>query len=167
MRYLSNAFALSMVDGDGDYQIWVRPIEPDTIKKHFSVMPWQSAMGHADIARVVGLDIGVDVPVNRVSLKIDPQDYLYVAQYMGPRLPEGSTELPKGAEIKYFLVTFSHGLTAHYESFHESSIYGALYKRALEIAEFVGGHVTIKKDAYDNVVFVIDGAGFHAELRDE
>lgn len=166
MRYLSNAFAISMLDGR-DSQLWIRPISPQTIKRHLSAVPWQSAMGHADIARLVGLDIGIDVPVNRVSLKLGPQDYLYVAQYMGPRLPEGTTELPDGSSISYFLVTVTPSLSDYDSEFRDGSIYGSLYKRAQDVADLVGGSVSIKQDHWGNIVFVVDALGFHAELRDE
>lgn len=41
---------------------------------------------------------------NRETMKLDAGDVLVVAQYVGPRLPEGATELPPNARIEYFTV---------------------------------------------------------------
>jgi len=60
-----------------------------------------SAIGHADTAAVVGNILDLPVQANRVSVKLEQGDNLIVAQYSGPRLPEGSTSLPEGASIKF------------------------------------------------------------------
>jgi len=46
--------------------------------------------------------LGVSVPVNRVNVKLTGP--MVVAQYMGPRLPEGATTLPEGAKIEFWKV---------------------------------------------------------------
>lgn len=58
-----------------------------------------SFVGHADTANILGVEC------HRGDLKITENDVLYVAQYMGPRLPEGATELPEGAVIEFYRVT--------------------------------------------------------------
>jgi len=66
-----------------------------------------SALGHADIAMIVSEALQQPLGVNRVSVFMnDPWDRLLVAQYSGPRLPEGATELPEGARITWKLVTY-------------------------------------------------------------
>lgn len=55
-----------------------------------------SVIGHPSTAAVVG------VPANRANYKFADGDTLIVAQYIGPRLEEGTTKLPDGAEIQYF-----------------------------------------------------------------
>jgi len=65
----------------------------------------QSCIGHADIAAVMSGLIGFDVPVNRVSVSLQPGDVLVVGQYVGPRLPEGCKELPDGARIEWYIVS--------------------------------------------------------------
>lgn len=57
-----------------------------------------SVIGHPDLASILG------VPCNRVSVRLNPKDTLYVAQVIGGRLPAGTTVLPKGTEIKYLKV---------------------------------------------------------------
>jgi hypothetical protein len=63
-----------------------------------------SAIGHEDLARIVSKRLGVELPTNRISVTLTPDDVVVVIQYTGPRLPEGTTKLPKGAKITYWLV---------------------------------------------------------------
>lgn len=63
-----------------------------------------SGIGHMDMANIVSKDIGIPIPMSRDTIKIDEKDdALIVAQYTGPRLPEGATSLPDGATIRYWL----------------------------------------------------------------
>ena len=64
----------------------------------------ESYVGHADTARLLSNLLGVEVPVNRASLALNATDELVVAQYRGPRLPDGTTELPAGATIEFYQV---------------------------------------------------------------
>jgi len=67
-----------------------------------------SAVGHADIAGMYSDQLGLYVQVNRTNASFVPgiSDRILVGQYNGPRLPEGTTRLPEGATIKWFLVEF-------------------------------------------------------------
>lgn len=68
------------------------------------VLQLESAIGHADTARIVSGMLGVELPANRQSVKLARGEKMIVAQYTGPRLPEGATALPAGAEIEFVLV---------------------------------------------------------------
>lgn len=48
-----------------------------------------SAIGHAGAARFLGMLLGVEVPVNRVSVELQPGDQALVLR-LKARLPEGS-----------------------------------------------------------------------------
>jgi len=67
-----------------------------------------SAIGHADTARLVGAQLGVELAADRRSVQLG-DEYTLVAQYIGPRLPEGATELPSGARIEFFAVRLATG----------------------------------------------------------
>ena len=67
-----------------------------------------SAIGHADTARLVGAQLGVELQADRRSVTLG-DEYTLIAQYVGPRLPEGTTELPVGARIEFFLVRLATG----------------------------------------------------------
>lgn len=105
---ISNAFSLSMIsdliwedkgDNFAGLPLSFKEIQPDAIPDNI-----YSVIGHADTARVIGNIIGREVPVNRETYKAQPGDTIYVAQYIGPRLPEGATQLPEGAEIRFYKI---------------------------------------------------------------
>ena len=63
-----------------------------------------SGIGHRDMAEIVSKQIGISIPMERRTISLDiKDDALIVAQYTGPRLPEGATSLPDGATIRYWL----------------------------------------------------------------
>lgn len=64
----------------------------------------ESVIGHADTARIVSDILGVELPANRATVKLEKGEKMIVAQYSGPRLPEGATSLPEGAKIEFVLV---------------------------------------------------------------
>lgn len=97
MIYVSNAFALSMVE---DGTISVATISAK-VAKSFLSDGFESVVGHSDIARIVSNLLDLDIPMNRVNLSLKTGDVLIVAQYVGPRLPEGSTALPEGSKIVF------------------------------------------------------------------
>lgn len=102
--YISNAFSLNMVDVQDFALVRVKPIEKANVPSCV-----ESVIGHPDTARVVSAELGFEVPCNRANLKLESEDRLYVAQYLGPRLPEGATKLPEGAVIKFYEITFDGG----------------------------------------------------------
>jgi len=67
-----------------------------------------SAIGHADTAKIVGRELGIELQADRRSITLGDELTL-VAQYTGPRLPEGATELPQGAHIQFFVVRLASG----------------------------------------------------------
>lgn len=108
-KYLLNAFSISMVP-DGAL-LEIDPIT-EVHAKQFAVsgvpsvyLDCISAIGHANTAAVISGMLGADVPVNRINVKLIPgHDAAIVAQYSGPRLPEGAKTLPDGAKIEWFSV---------------------------------------------------------------
>jgi hypothetical protein len=115
--YICNAFSLSMLDrsqqAGRDSMDGVRvpkPIDEDALfawleKFGNGQVSWESAVGHADTARVFGQFLGLPIEVNRVSISLsDPDTHCLIGQYVGPRLPEGATELPEGARIEWWVI---------------------------------------------------------------
>ena len=96
--YIGNAFSLQMV---ADNAIIAKvEVSPEEIPTEAV-----SIIGHADTAAVVSTILGRDVPCNRASVMLDDEDTLYVAQVVGGRLPEGTTTIPDGMEIKFYRIT--------------------------------------------------------------
>jgi hypothetical protein len=92
-----NAFSLNMFDPSICFPVF-REIDVNEVKTY----PLESAIGHADTARILSGILGVDISTNRISVTLNPGDSAIVAQYIGPRLPEGATQLPSGATIKFY-----------------------------------------------------------------
>ncbi len=91
MIYISNAFSTKMLDAPQTVKFEeVDADEFNRIKDNAT-----SVVGHQDTANVLG------VQMNRVSLKLQKNDILYVVELQGGRLPEGVTTLPDGFTFKY------------------------------------------------------------------
>ena len=92
MKYLSNGFSANMVDPSiTKFALDARRIEREEIPQDA-----QSCIGHQDLAAILGVEF------NRCNLVLKPGDTLFVAQYRGPRLPEGATEMPEGSTIEFW-----------------------------------------------------------------
>ena len=79
---------------------WEEP-SPDRPNGLF-IPSFESFVGHADTARVLEGMLKLHVPCNRSNVTIAKN--AIVAQYVGPRLPEGATSLPEGAKINWYLI---------------------------------------------------------------
>lgn len=114
-RYiLTNAFSINMLATSCTVSFlkvdssWLEAISVP-YRMGFQVI---NAIGHADLAALVANEeerlIGNGLPKpERATLVLTPEDYILVAQYTGPRLPEGTTSLPEGAKIEYWEVKVS------------------------------------------------------------
>lgn len=118
--YLLNAFSLQMLDefpasveiqeltdveireSDLDGLAVASPVVALNAKMNgvewFRDCPIDSAIGHADTARVLGVEC------NRVNVRLHKGDVAVVAQLVGGRLPEGATTLPEGFAFKFLRV---------------------------------------------------------------
>ena len=91
---------------NGTTQVDFREISLDEAKELVNgAEEFECAIGHVDTAVVVGDMLDMALEANRTSVSIDVDEALLVAQYTGPRLPEGATTLPEGATIKFWFVT--------------------------------------------------------------
>jgi hypothetical protein len=96
MKYVANSFSLGMIpEGSGLF--------PEICELVFvpSLTGVTSLVGHKETAAILGVDFA-----GRVTYKAEAGDVVYVAQYDGPRLPEGATSLPDGARFRWFAVQF-------------------------------------------------------------
>ena len=100
--YLLNAFSLSMLADPAS----VVTFKECSAAKAAGMLAggFKSAVGHADTAALFATLLGVDVPVNRVSVTLPVGEWSIVGQYSGPRLPEGCTALPEGATVRWMQV---------------------------------------------------------------
>jgi hypothetical protein len=112
---LGNAFSLNMVPQALErFMIGVVKITPSEVKQTINLAAeFIPAIGHHDTANVVISVLGLEGRYaekvlegaqRRPTITLQDGDRLIVAQYRGPRLPEGSTTLPPGATLEFYLV---------------------------------------------------------------
>jgi hypothetical protein len=124
MIYLSNAFSLQM---QGNSFCQTRPVTLDEVRiavspyrqgntesksKYWGTgpmhFPAKSVIGHGDICSIINSQLGLEgesvYSTNREAVQLTSRDVLYVGQYIGPRLAEGTTLLPEGAIISWYRV---------------------------------------------------------------
>lgn len=104
MIYLCNAFSIQMLASFDHAQVNLDAITREEFLDMLKGGEWQSAIGHADTAAVLSDMFWLDIPANRVDVKLTDKDTLLVCQLIGGRLPEGSKELPTGFTFKLFKV---------------------------------------------------------------
>lgn len=100
-QYLGNAFSLQMLDLSVGNTIDIIPVPEDEVKLMLDkVKKGQiiSVIGHQDLANILG------VPCNRISIMLNPDDILYIAQVTGGRLTEGCTKLPENYKLTFVKV---------------------------------------------------------------
>jgi len=106
--YLANAFSLSMLVPPAS--IRVTEVTVDDVKRVVA-QGFVSAIGHDATAKIISTQLGVQVPVNRISIKLTSGDVLVVYQLL-TRLPEGKVlneEEMKQVAAKWYLVTVQGG----------------------------------------------------------
>jgi len=107
--YIGNAFSLNMLPSwatGGSLRFQRLTLEQ--AQAEVCHQGYISVVGHADVAVLFTEALGVSVPISRINAELLPgseYDQILIGQYVGPRLPEGTTTLPEGAEIRWVLVT--------------------------------------------------------------
>lgn len=108
MYYVGNAFSLGMLDclANGPVAVVATLISEECARLWVQSedMEWESCVGHADTALLLASILGVPIEMRRVTTSLKVGDQMLVAQYNGPRLPEGATSLPEGAKIRWIIV---------------------------------------------------------------
>lgn len=110
--FVGNAFSLSMLDIKLRLNMRIG-VSPLSVAEAINILNLRkeagvtisSCIGHEDTVAVVNGLLGTQLPMNRVSVKLTDGDQILVAQFSGPRLPEGTRTLPVGAEIQFLLVS--------------------------------------------------------------
>lgn len=103
--YLSNAFSLSMLETT-PVSIDIVEVTTDEVKALLLEEGFISAVGHSSTAEIMSLKLGIEVPVNRVQVKLKKNDVIIVFQLL-KRLEEGkvlSKEEIEKVPAKWFLV---------------------------------------------------------------
>lgn len=114
MIYIGNAFSMNMLskwrvkDAATETDIKVQPIaDPvEWLSAHeIAHGVAQSVVWHEETVDLFSRILQRKVVFNRTTLELTSDDFLLVGQYTGPRLEEGATELPQGAEINWIVIS--------------------------------------------------------------
>jgi len=98
---LVNAFSFNMVtDNEGNVRFC--ELNKNQAKELLMKGGFESAVGHADTAKVFSNVLDMDIPCERVNVFLKKGDACVLGQYKGPRLQEGATRLPEGARIVWY-----------------------------------------------------------------
>ena len=104
MLYLANSFSLQMLNLERVNYIEITPLSQEEVKKFLLEKSFISIIGHKDTANILTNILNINIPYNRISIKLNLEDTLIVAQFVGGRLPEGTNTLPEGYKIEFFKV---------------------------------------------------------------
>jgi hypothetical protein len=113
MLAITNAFSLNMLPASfAGGSLRITPLDVAGVLDHLQFISEEgcaaaSAVGHADTAAVFSAVLGMDIPARRVNITLDEGDIIFVGQYKGPRLPEGTKVLPEGASIEWYKITLT------------------------------------------------------------
>lgn len=121
--YIANAFSLQMLPQEAGSQGLRVELLDDPARaaweiqvEHEEGQPIDCAIGHPDLCTIARQQLDrrgdeeftgewLDVlQPSRISVELKKDDLVYVAQYTGPRLSEGATELPPDAEIRWWRI---------------------------------------------------------------
>lgn len=103
VKFVCNAFSLQMLPLDRAMAVEIAPVSLEEAREISKGAV--SAVGHADTAAVFQDQLGCPVPMNRISVRLEPGDSVLVGQLVGGRLPEGATQLPDGFAIRWLVVS--------------------------------------------------------------
>lgn len=93
---LLNAFPLQIVPSFA-----VVVVRPATLDEAREALRRGSAIGHIDTAAVLSDILREHVPIARVTVPVSDTGDVVVAQYVGPRMQEGTKVLPEGARFEF------------------------------------------------------------------
>lgn len=111
--YLLNAFSLNMLSFDEEQEfippmrVVVNPMSPldaaRVVQEAYN-NNLHTHIGHESTAALLSKMLNIPLRADRATVTMMSGDIAIVAQYVGPRLPEGATSLPDGATIRFYLV---------------------------------------------------------------
>jgi len=102
--YISNAFSLSMLTPPTTIKVVEASVED---VKNILTRGFTSAVGHDATSQIISVQTGIQVPTNRINIKLSAGDVLIVYQLL-TRLPEGKilgVDEMRQVPSKWYVVT--------------------------------------------------------------
>lgn len=101
MIYIGSEFSINMLRDKKDCSVLrLRKVHPSNISK--SAL---SLISHHELAQIISNILGFEIPYQENLPILTSNDILYIVQYKGPDIPEGTTVLPRTATIEFFEVS--------------------------------------------------------------
>ena len=102
MRYVCNSFSTKMLKCPAKVVF----VELELVQAQAVAVGAVSAIGHESTARVLSKRLGIEVPVNRILVHLEPGDQALVCEVALPRLREGEIlpeEQVEASPIRFIL----------------------------------------------------------------
>lgn len=88
MLYITNSFSLNMISDYALCEIWIRKWKLSEVRDLLMREEFVSAIGHKATAEFLSKLLGIEIPMNRIMVKLGISDTILVFQ-LGVRLEEG------------------------------------------------------------------------------
>lgn len=88
MLYISNAFSMNMISDYAISEILIRKLDISEVRDMLMKEEFVSAIGHKATAEFLSKLLGIEIPMNRIMVKLGISDTILVFQ-LGVRLEEG------------------------------------------------------------------------------
>lgn len=103
MVYLANSFSFQMCNGTNRGKINFEVVPASDVVLLLENNHFISAVGHEETAKFLSDLLGIYIPYNRISIRLDNHDVLIVAQYINGRITDGIKLTPDS--FKFYKVT--------------------------------------------------------------
>ncbi len=88
MLYIVNSFSLNMISGYKISEILIKKLDISEVRDMLMKEEFVSAIGHKATAEFLSKLLGIEIPANRIMVKLGISDKILVFQ-LGVRLEEG------------------------------------------------------------------------------
>jgi hypothetical protein len=124
-RYICNSLTIGMAPEGGVLRF--DPISIADVRALIIFPPVgitvSHAIGHEETAQLANSQLKPKnepvVKFARVSIRLQPGDDLVICQYIGPRLPKGTTVLPPDAKIRWYYAAYSRHEVVYTKKSHD------------------------------------------------
>lgn len=103
--FISTTFSINMLKNTlrtgGLATVDVEEVLPRDIPKE----DLESAVAYEDAARVLSTMFNTEIKVNKSSVQLDDDSDLYVANFIGGRIPDGADVLPGNMDVRFYRVS--------------------------------------------------------------
>ncbi len=112
MIYIANSFSLNMISAYAISEIRIRKLQISEVRDLLMKEEFVSAIGHKATAEFLSKLLGIEIPMNRIMLKLGISDKILVFQ-LGVRLEEGkvlSEDEIRNIPYEFYVIELMEGV---------------------------------------------------------